>query len=207
MKFTSLLALLGIGFSGGLPFAAWAGIMTMQNGDRYSGQVLSVSAASVELQSPDAGKNTAARSNVASLTFGTNAVAPKFASPLPVVAAPTNPPGVDSRPETVKPDAELAAMLRLPAVQTNSLRQIREQMLASAPKAVGKFNELVGGLMTGKLNVEDIRREARSAVNQLRELKRELGPEVSGSLDGYLSILEKFLQETPAGGKTNAPVR
>ncbi len=60
--------------------------------------------------------------------------------------------------------------------------------------------------MSGKLTVNDLRKEAKSAADQLRAVKRDLGDD-SGTLDGYLSILDSFLNETasPAGSATNAP--
>jgi len=64
---------------------------------------------------------------------------------------------------------------------------------------------MVDGLMNGKLTVNDIRAEAKSAADQLKGLKRDLGDDDSGALDGYLSILESFLQETalPPPSPTN----
>ena len=51
------------------------------------------------------------------------------------------------------------------------------------------------------MSVEDIRNEARSAVAQLKSLKKEVGDE-TGVMDGYLSILEKFLGESPSANGT-----
>ena len=44
--------------------------------------------------------------------------------------------------------------------------------------------------------MNDIRVEAKSAADQLKELKRDLGEDAGGALDGYLTILENFLRET-----------
>jgi hypothetical protein len=76
----------------------------------------------------------------------------------------------------------------------------------AGPDANKKYNELLGGLMSGKLDVNDIRAEAASAANQIRALKRELGDDAGGSLDGYLTILESFLGETaaPTGSSAKA---
>jgi hypothetical protein len=57
--------------------------------------------------------------------------------------------------------------------------------------------------MSGTVSVDDIRAQARSAVEQVKALKKESGDD-TGMLDGYLTILEKFLGETPAGATTNA---
>ena len=45
---------------------------------------------------------------------------------------------------------------------------------------------MVNGLLSGQMNLNDVRREARSSADQLRELKKELGPDADDSLDGYL---------------------
>ena len=62
---------------------------------------------------------------------------------------------------------------------------------------------MVGGLMSGSLSMGDLRREAKTAADQIRELKHELGPEAGDALDGYLAELNNFLNET-AAESTNA---
>ena len=59
---------------------------------------------------------------------------------------------------------------------------------------------MLGDLMTGKMNLADLRVQAKSAADQLRGMKKELGPEADPTLDGYLAVLESFLRETPASG-------
>jgi len=83
---------------------------------------------------------------------------------------------------------------------------VRAQFLSDAgPEANNKFDELAGGLLNGKLSVEDIRAEAKSAADQVRALKREMGDDATSGLDGYLVILDKFLEETtPAAKPTNS---
>ena len=93
--------------------------------------------------------------------------------------------------------ADLSASLRQLGANTNFIRQVQAQFLGAAgPEANAKFNELVGGLMSGKLTVDDIRKEAKSAADQLQELKRDLGEDGGWALDGYLAILDNFLRET-----------
>jgi hypothetical protein len=59
--------------------------------------------------------------------------------------------------------------------------------------------------MSGRLSVSDIRAQAQAATDQIKQLKGELGDEAGGMLDGYLTILEKFLDEAkPPGGATNS---
>jgi hypothetical protein len=77
-------------------------------------------------------------------------------------------------------------------------------MLAGSPEAASNYDEMVNGLMSGKLNMDELRREAKSSADQLRALKRDLGPEAGDSLDAYLDVLDNFLKET-AAGPTSAP--
>src|ERR1035441_377611 len=66
-------------------FPAWADQIEVQNGDRYAGDVLSLDAHAVVLQSDVLGTVRLARTNVAVITLGT---AP--AIPSPALQSPTN---------------------------------------------------------------------------------------------------------------------
>jgi hypothetical protein len=53
-----------------------------------------------------------------------------------------------------------------------------------------------------------VRQQAQTAAAQLRELKRQLGPEADDSLDGYLQMLDSFIRETanePADAAPKSP--
>ena len=177
----------------------------MQNGDRYSGKVLSVSADTVVLESEVLGKINVPRKKVASLVFGTNAAAPKAATNVTRVSVPTNLPTAASLAALANTNADLSAVLRNLGANTNFIRQIREQMLAGNPEAASNYDELVNGLMSGKLNMDDLRREAKSSADQLRALTRDLGPEAGDSLDAYLDVLDNFLKETAAEPTSATP--
>jgi hypothetical protein len=154
----------------------------MQNGDRYAGHILSMTSNSIVLESDVLGKVTLPRNKVSAVTFGTNATANVAVAPPAKSAATTT---------------NLAAALRALSGGSNSIEQVRQQMLTGAdPAAAQKYNELVGGLMSGKLNVNDIRSEAKSSIEQINRLKQELGPEAGDSLDSYLAILQEFVNET-----------
>jgi len=102
----------------------------------------------------------------------------------------------------------LSTPLRQLGANTNFIKQIQAQFLADAgPEANHKFNEMVDGLLNGKLTVNDLRAEAKSAADQLKGLKRDLGDDDSGALDGYLAILENFLRETRPGASATNGVR
>jgi hypothetical protein len=181
-----------------------ADLVEMQNGDRYAGKVLSVSADTVVMESDVLGRINVPRKKVASLAFDTNAVAPKTAANVNVrVPVSANLPAAVPAAVRANTNVTLSASLRQLGSDTNCVGQIRRQMLADSPEAAGKYDEMVSGLMSGKLDLNDLRREAKSSADQLRELKRELGSEADDSIDTYLVVLDNFLKETAAEA-TNA---
>jgi hypothetical protein len=172
-----------------------ADVLEMQNGDRYSGKVISVTPDTVVLTNELLGKITVPRGKVMNLSFGTNTIAPKVAvTPAPPVS--TNLSVITSAAAVANTNLNLSAAFRQLGADTNFVGQIRQQMLAGNPEAVSKYNNLVNGLLSGQLSVGDIRQQAQSAAAQIRELKRELGPDAGDSLDGYLQILDSFIKET-----------
>jgi hypothetical protein len=186
----------------------------MQNGDRYFGRVLSLNSDTLALQSEILGVLHLQRAKMASITFGVSGPTNSATRAVPVASgtpAPlTNGPGPFRGSPATNANAELARALRQLPSSTNLVQQVERQFLTDAdPKAREKFTEMLGGLMTGKLSVGDIRAEAQSAAEQLRSLKRDLGDDAGFAVDGYLSILDHFLKETPApaGRVTNAAAR
>lgn len=206
MKPTILFIACGILFGISTTSRLRADQLEMQNGDRYVGKILSVSEESVLLQSEVLGKVKLPRNKVASLAFGTNAIASKTAGAVASVSVPTNLPDVASVAALRKANTNLAATAANLSANPDLVRQVREHMLAGSPEAAGKYDELISGFASGKLNVSDIRREAKSAADQMRKLKRELGPEVADSLDAYLEVLDGFLKETANETTTTSPV-
>lgn len=180
---------------------AFADLVEMQNGDRYAGKVVSVDPGTVVLQSELLGTVKLPRGRVAHITFGSGATNSTMS------ALTTNNPS--RRPLARQTNtASNAPAIRQVGANTNLVQQVQQQFLREAgPEANAKFNELLGGLMSGKLTVADIRVQAKSAADQLRALKGEAGGTAAPELDGYLAILDKFLAESaPApGGSTNNP--
>ena len=192
MRTRLLFASFAIAFTFAAAHRSQADQVELQNGDKFSGSVVSMSADSVVLQSDSLGKITVPRQKIAIIAFGTNVVAPKSVIPTTQVSVPTNFPAFAA---LMKTNANLSAALRLPGGSTNVAQQIREQLLAGNPEAAGKYDAMVNALMSGQMNVDDLRREAQSSADQLRELKRDLGPDAD-SVDGYLEVLDDFLKET-----------
>ena len=189
--------------------APWlrADILEMQNGDRYSGKVLAMSADFVVLNSEVLGRINVPRSKVASLTFNTNAAAPPIAVNLPRPVS-TNLPIVVTGSSLPNTNADLAAAFRQLGGATNFVGQIRDQMFAGSPQAAAKYDEMVNGLLTGQINLNDLRQQAQASAEQFRQLKREM-PEASESFDAYLQVLDSFVNETanqPSGAQpTQSP--
>jgi Fe-S-cluster containining protein len=174
----------------------------MQNGDRYAGRVVSLNTNTVVLQSDVLGTLRLPRAKVAGITLG--ARSPTNSPPLPSL---TNGQVRASAAAPANATPAMSPALRQLGANTNLIQQVQKQFLSGAgPEANSKFNDLLGGLMSGKLSVDDIRAEAKSAADQLRALKREGGEEAGFAADAYLSILDHFLKDTaPSGAATNVP--
>jgi hypothetical protein len=174
----------------------------LQNGDRYVGHVLSLNSNAVVLQSELLGTLRLPRSKVAVITLGrgstTNSLALASAANAQTPPRPAAPTNVASNLSPTLPGL---------STSTNLIQQVQKQFLSGAgPEANTKFDELLGGLMSGKLSVNDIRAEAKSAADQLRTLQRESGEDGGFAASAYLAVLDHFLKETaPSGAATNAP--
>ena len=185
-RFCSVLLLSAAGF--------WlrADQVEMQNGDRYFGKVLSLTTNRVVMKSDVLGTVNLPRENVATISLGQNAATNTSRAP-----AMTN--GESGAPSVALTNGnpDLSGAFRQLGPNTNFIRQVQAQFLSGAgDEANNKFNGMVSGLLSGRLTVNDIRAEAKSAADQLKELKRDLGEDGGGALDGYLAILENFLRET-----------
>ena len=159
--------------------------VVMQNGDTLNGTVLSVSTNVLVLQSENLGKVTLPRARVANVVFGSGtAKAASLPVPVPAVSR------TDSTPD-------LTSALRGIHDQTNLIQQVQSQVLGSSgPGAIGKFNDLLDGLSTGRIDMNGLRAQAQAAVEQLESLKKDLGPGDIAEAESYLAILNGFLQET-----------
>jgi hypothetical protein len=195
------LALIGCVLSA-TTFVVSADQVTLPNGDTYHGKVLSVSSNAVSFQSDVLGTLTLPRAKVTSIALG--AVATN--APRPIVVTNPVPRTASATPTNVT--SELSAAFQNLGSQTNLIQQVQAQFLATAgPEANAKFNQMMADLMSGKMNLDDLRSQAKSAADQLRAYKGELGSEAGGAeLDSYLAILDSFVAEVAAepGVSTNA---
>lgn len=180
-----------VGFISGLTLLADQ--IQMRNGDFYVGKVTALNSNSVVLQSEVLGNVQLPRAKVMSVTLGTNQPS--------VVANASSPASVSSNASVaaVTVPTEIPASLQKLAAHSNLVQQVQSRFLADAgPEANAKFSELMAGLTSGKTSMNDLRAEAKSLASQARELRRGLDDDAGASLDMYLSVLDKFLDETPA---------
>jgi hypothetical protein len=189
-------------FAFGMAAIAKADQVDMQNGDRYVGKVVSLNANTLVVQNEVLGVVRIPRDKVAAIFFGVNSLISHAAvstnAPIAGVAAATGP---------AAPASEADNPFRALAAHTNLIETIQSQILGGAgPEANQKFDEMLNDLISGKLNMDDLRAQAQSAADQLRAAKKEGGDD-SATTDSYLKILDQFLKSTPgaAVAKTNAP--
>jgi hypothetical protein len=176
----------------------------MTNGDRYIGSVLSLNSNTLVLQNEVLGTVQLPRGKVSLITLGAVrpgggvSLAPATRSKVPTPSAP----GATAA-------TNISPAVRQIGAHTNLIRQVQKQFLAGAgPEANQKFDELLNGLMSGKLTMDDLRAQAQSAADQLRDLKSKGGEDAGMAVDAYLAILDRFLKDTPAANpssKTPAP--
>lgn len=182
-------------------FSLRADQLQMVNGDHYAGKILSLNSNAIVFESDVLGKVTLPREKVASMSFGVGFVATTNAPAATRVVTATN--------RFVHSNTNIAVALRN-GTNTATIEQIRQQMLTgTTPEANQKYDELLGGLMSGKLSVNDIRGQAKTGIDQINKLKQEMGPQADPMLDAYLEILQNFVNEaepsTPATHPLPAP--
>jgi hypothetical protein len=181
-----------------LAFSARADQIELQNGDHFSGTVVSITPEIVVLQSDALGQIKLPRAKVSTISLGA------AATPVRTIILSSNNPATQLAPPlTVGKNSVLPQL----GTDTNLVQQIRKQFLADAgPQANEKFDDLLTGLMTGKMDMNGLRAEAKSAADQIRALKKDMGGDAGQTLDAYLSVLDGFLaQSAPtATPSTNA---
>jgi hypothetical protein len=201
--------------------SARADSLELVNGDHFRGTVISMTQSNVEFQSELLGHITLPRNKVAHISLGetpipkpaTNSAAPHIGPSLILQGTPnpergpfvrdttapslalqgTQNPGSAAAPQG---DAVLQQM-REQGIDPALVSQVQQQVFGQGnPVASQKFNELMGGLMSGSLSVGDIRAQAQDSIKQIKEAKQQLGPDAGDLFDGYLAILESFVAET-----------
>jgi len=177
--------------------AGWlrADQVELQNGDHFVGHVLSLSGDTLVLQSDALGTVKVPRTKIISISFGSEL--PKRSASVARTNSLAGAPALTPPGTKTETSPEVAAALKKLNGGTNALQQVQSQILNDAgPEAKAKFNDLLSGYLSGKLSLDDIRAQAKTAADQVRSYRHELGDEAGGMLDTYLSILDKFVNET-----------
>ncbi len=181
----------------------------MRNGDRYVGEVMSLDSNTLTLKNPNLGTVRLGREQISGIHFGPAAEAQTAPSspPFTNAASGRRPPHVGAYTLGPTNAAQLSSGLRNLGTNASGLPEVHKLLSDAGPEATAKFNELLSGFLTGKLNVDDIRAQAKSAADQLRAAKKDMG-EDSGMLDMYLSVLDHFVQEAgPSTASTNSAAK
>ena len=193
------IAAFGLGMLLALPLQA--DTIELTNGDVLNGKVVSLDGKELVLKSELLGELKFAREKISAIHLGEKPVLARPAAPA------ANPSNAEAKPAL---DPEVQKVLGGVPSSEDVLKQlqgggINPQMigalqtkfpLLNTPEASGYFNDTLGGLMTGKLNIQDVRKDAVKARDELKSLQDELGPETGAALNGYMSILNKFIRET-----------
>jgi len=169
-----------------LEISTRADIVNVVNGDRFVGFVELVNTAEVHLKSDTLGLVKIPRLKVQSIYFGTN---------QPPAA------GIAS---AQKAEKEIAAGL----FDAKDVEKVQGDFLATAgPEANAMFKDLIQGLAQGKLNQDDIRKQAEQSLKELKELQAELGEEADNPIvANYAAILERYIKQgSTNGAKATVP--
>jgi hypothetical protein len=189
-----------------------ADMVELINGDHYRGKVVNMDSNNIEFISEIQGKVHLPRNKVAQITFVEVAPRPTARTNAPSAATAPSPAAATTASVAPAPVAvvtatpaaagsasaeEVVAQMRQQGVQPQLMNQIQEQIFGKAsPEASQKFEEIMNGLMSGQISVQDLRKQAQTAIQQARDAKKDLGGDAGEMLDGYIGILEKFVAET-----------
>ena len=167
----------------------------LTNGDSVSGKVVSLDSQSLVLKSDVLGEVKIGREKIAAILLGDR-------------------PAIPATPRAAKPETAKGPVTGEPAASPQSVEDILKQIqaggvdkgltkslesefpLLSTPEVRAYFDKTVGGLISGDINIGDLRKQAIDVRNQVKDLERDLGPEATQALSGYMSILDKFIRET-----------
>jgi hypothetical protein len=211
LKIISRLGLILAVMAGPVVLPVKADLLELTNGDHYRGTVISMTQSNLEFQSEIQGRVKLPRDKVAKITLHESAVPKPVATTTPPTAAPLILSGPSNPTPTPTPPASQAdavvKQMREQGLDPKLINQVQEQIFGKAsPEAAQKFNETMDGLLSGKISVQDIRAQAQSSIGQIKAARQELGGDAGEMLDGYLAILEKFVQETGPSAGNNSSV-
>jgi hypothetical protein len=182
-----------------------ADVIEMTNGDVLNGAVISLDGKQLVLKSELLGELKLDREKVSAIHLGDKPILNRnVAAVAPAATKPALDPAVQSVLNSVPSTDDVLKQLQGGGgINPQMVGELRTKFpLLNTPEAGDYFNDTLGGLMTGKLNIQDVRKDAVMARDGLLDLQKELGPD-GAALNGYMSILNKFIRETgpPPGEK------
>jgi hypothetical protein len=154
-----------------------ADVLSLSNGDRFVGSIELVNATEVHIKSEVLGLMKVPRAKVVSIYFGTN------------------------QPAATSIVGERDASIPGLKLDAKAVEKVQDDFLATAgPEANAMFKDLIQGLTSGKLSVDDIRDQARASLEELKDLQKEIGDDGDNPLlQSYVGILQNFINK----GSTN----
>jgi hypothetical protein len=215
MKRVFRLGCLGVLIACAFAFPLPADTVRLTNGDTVHGKVLTLDDKGLTLESGPLGKLTIDRKNVEVIVLG-DAPLPAAAAPGPAPNAvndylksqkidpavfrqgmPGAPAPADAPQISEGTPADAIRQLQTQGLDPQMVRQLQQTLpLMATPEAKKYFNDTLAGLASGKLNVEDIRKDAVHARDELLSLEKDLGPAGHAAIAPYLGILNHFLDES-----------
>lgn len=173
---------------------ARADTVELTNGDLLSGKVATVNAEQVILASDVLGEVKLPRAKVAAIHFGERKPAAAKVGAAPVAPAS----GAPARTLPAEPSVDdVLNQLKAGAGGGDLTKMLQKEFpLLQSPEVKAYFDKTIGGLMSGELDVSDIRQQALDVRNQVKELEKDLGPEGMAALKPYLSVLDRFIKDT-----------
>jgi hypothetical protein len=180
----------------------------MSNGDVLNGEVISLDGKQLVLKSELLGELKLAREKVSAIHLGDKPLLARNAAAAVQQAAgkPALDPAVQNVLNSVPSTDDVLKQLQGGGgINPQMIGELQAKFpLLNTPEAGEYFNDTLGGLMTGKLNIQDVRKDAITARDGLLDLQKELGPE-GAALNGYMSILNKFIRETEPAPSAKPP--
>ena len=115
-------------------------------------------------------------------------------------------------PQDTKPEQsgqDVIDKLRTDGLDASALSQAQSQVpLLAIPGVRGYFDRTLGDLISGQMNLRDLRKDALRAREGLVDIQKVLGPN-GAALNGYLMIFDGFLRQTkpkpPARSQSPVP--
>jgi hypothetical protein len=196
----------------GLGNIAWGDKVYLLNSDQLNGKVVSLNDKELILKSDTLGEIKIPREKIMTIHLGEVKIPyqmypepPTFnALPYPTLAPTTLQPSAEKQREPGLED--IFKKLQNSKELSGNIEKLEGEFpLLMVPEVRKYFDDTVGGLITGEVSIESLRKQAIEARNQVKELEAELGPQGADALKPYMSILDKFIRESEKSPSKTLP--